>query len=77
MIRCCASLSPPVQNGEIPSMKSAALAKVRQKYLDEFVTTDLRFFLGTTQQYHFVTPNPWVIVGVLPIPVVRQLPLSL
>lgn len=46
----------------------AALAKVRQKYLDEFMKKDLHFFLGTTQQFHFVAPNPWVIVGVLPIP---------
>ena len=35
--------------------------------------TDLHFFLGTTQQFHFVAPNPWVIIGVLPIPHERQL----
>lgn len=46
----------------------AALAKVRQKYFDTFLATDLHFFLGTTQQFHFVAPNPWVIVGVFPIP---------
>ncbi|MFO7563484.1 MAG: hypothetical protein R6X02_12635 [Enhygromyxa sp.] len=45
-----------------------ALAKVRQKYLDEFVSTDLHFYLGTTQQWHQVAPNPWLIVGALPIP---------
>lgn len=50
-----------------------ALAKVRQKYFDEFLQTDLHFFLGTTQQFHFVAPNPWVIIGVLPIPHERQL----
>ena len=49
-----------------------ALAKVRKKYFDEFVTTDLHFFLGTTQQFHFIAPNPWVIVGVFPIPHERQ-----
>jgi len=49
-----------------------ALAKVRQKYFDEFQRTDLHFFLGTTQQFHFVAPNPWVIVGVFPIPHERQ-----
>ena len=49
-----------------------ALAKVRQKYFDEFQQTDLHFFLGTTQQFHFVAPNPWVIVGVFPIPHERQ-----
>ena len=46
----------------------AALAKVRQKYLDQFVAKDLHFYLGTTQQFHLIAPNPWVIVGVLPIP---------
>ena len=53
--------------------ESAALKKVRQKYLDEFLKRDLHFFLGTTQQFHFVAPNPWVIVGVLPIPHEGQL----
>lgn len=53
--------------------ESAALAKVKQKYLDEFCKTDLHFFLGTTQQFHFVAPNPWVIVGVFPIPHDTQL----
>lgn len=50
-----------------------ALTKVRQKYMDEFLQKDLHFFLGTTQQYHFIAPNPWVIIGVLPIPHERQL----
>jgi len=50
-----------------------ALAKVRQKYFDEFGRRDLHFFLGTTQQFHFVAPNPWVIIGVFPIPHERQL----
>jgi len=45
-----------------------ALEKVRQKYFDAFLKTDLHFFLGTTQQFHFVAPNPWVIIGVAPIP---------
>ena len=45
-----------------------ALSKVRSKYFDEFLQTDLHFFLGTTQQFHQVGPNPWVIVGVFPIP---------
>jgi len=45
-----------------------ALAKVREKYFDAFLRTDLHFFLGTTQQFHFIAPNPWVIVGVFPIP---------
>lgn len=49
-----------------------ALAKVRQKYFDAFLKTDLHFFLGTTQQWHSVAPNPWVIVGVFPAPHERQ-----
>lgn len=52
-----------------------ALAKVRQKYFGEFLKKDLHFFLGTTQQFHFVAPNPWVIIGVLPIPHDNQLEL--
>jgi hypothetical protein len=47
-----------------------AKKKVRQKYMDEFLKTDLHFFLGTTQQWHNVAPNPWVIVGVAPFPII-------
>lgn len=53
--------------------ESEALRKVRQKYFDSFTKTDLHFFIGTTQQFHQVAPNPWVIIGVLPIPHERQL----
>lgn len=49
-----------------------ALAKVKEKYFGEFLQKDLHFFLGTTQEWHFVAPNPWVIVGVFPIPHDRQ-----
>lgn len=52
--------------------EKTALEKVRQKYLDEFTRRDLHFFLGTTQQFHFVAPNPWVIIGVFPTPHDRQ-----
>jgi len=55
-------------NGDEPK----ALGKVRQRYLDDFTKTDLHFFLGTTQQFHFVAPNPWVIIGVFPVPHDRQ-----
>jgi hypothetical protein len=51
-------------NGDEP----AALDKVRQMYFDRFLQTDLHFFLGTTQQWHLVAPNPWVIIGVFPAP---------
>jgi len=53
--------------------ENLALKKVRAKYLDEFCQRDLHFFLGTTQQFHQFAPNPWVIIGVLPIPHERQL----
>ena len=49
-----------------------ALEKVRAKYLDEFLAKDLHFFLGTTQQFHFVAPNPWVIIGIFPVPLKMQ-----
>jgi hypothetical protein len=52
--------------------EEVALAKVREKYFDTFVKKDLHFFLGTTQQFHFVGRNPWVIVGVFPIPHLKQ-----
>jgi len=48
--------------------EKTALAKVREKYLDQFSTCNLHFFLGTTLQFHLRAPNPWVIIGVLPIP---------
>lgn len=38
------------------------------RYFDEFATTDVHFFLGTTLAWHKRAPNPWTIVGVLPIP---------
>lgn len=41
-----------------------ACEKIRQRYFDDFAKTkDLYFFLGTTKQYHFVGPNPFVIIG--------------
>ena len=55
--------------------EEGAIEKVRQKYVDQFLKTDLHFFLGTTQQWHSVAPNPWVIVGVFPIPHEHQLDL--
>lgn len=43
----------------------AANQLVRKKYFDTFVSQkDLYFFLGTTQRYHNVAPNPFLIVGV-------------
>lgn len=52
--------------------ETTAIAKVREKYMDEFLKKDLHFYLGTTQEYHQRAPNPWVIIGVLPIPYETQ-----
>jgi len=52
-----------------------ALEKVRIKYVDQFLKSDLHFFMGTTQQWHSVAPNPWVIIGVFPIPHEHQMSL--
>lgn len=41
-----------------------AIDDVRKKYFDDFAQTkDLHFFLGTTQQFHNVAPNPFIIIG--------------
>ncbi len=50
-----------------------ALEKVRDKYFNEFLEKDLHFFVGTLKQFHFRAPNPWVIIGVFPIPHERRL----
>lgn len=52
--------------------EKAALHKVRAKYFGEFLEKDLHFFLGTTKEYHSWAVNPWIIIGVLPIPHERQ-----
>ena len=42
-----------------------ACADVRRKYYDDFVLTkDTYLFLGTTKQFHFRSPNPFIIIGV-------------
>jgi hypothetical protein len=55
--------------------ETTALQKVRQKYMDQFLKTDLHFFLGTMQQFHGFSPNPWVIIGVFPAPYRNQMDL--
>jgi len=49
-----------------------ALSKVRQKYFDDFADKELHFFLGTTLRFHLIAPNPWMIIGVFPIPYEQQ-----
>jgi hypothetical protein len=44
--------------------EAKACADVRKKYLDDHARTkDVYLFLGTSQQFHFVGPNPFMIIG--------------
>ncbi len=44
--------------------ESIAIAKVREKYFDDFVKTkDLHLFLGTTKANHLRARNPFIIIG--------------
>ena len=43
--------------------ESVAIAKVREKYFDYFLTRDLYFFMGTTKQHHNLAKNPFIIIG--------------
>jgi len=41
-----------------------AIADVRKKYFDDFaLAKDLYFYLGTTQKNHYVSHNPFMIIG--------------
>jgi hypothetical protein len=41
-----------------------AISDVRKKYLDDFARTkDLHLFLGTSQLHHYVSHNPFIIIG--------------
>lgn len=41
-----------------------AVADVKKKYFDDFaLTKDLHFYLGTTQRNHYVSYNPFIIIG--------------
>jgi len=48
--------------------QQAAIEDVRKKYYDEYMQKDLYFFMGTSKQYHNVSPNPFLIIGVFPLP---------
>lgn len=44
--------------------EAKACEDVKKKYFDDFAKTkDLYLYLGTTQQHHFVAPNPFIIIG--------------
>ncbi len=52
--------------------EKAALDLVRKKYVDDFSNKDLYSFVGTTLQYHNVSQNPFVIIGVFYPPKTQQ-----
>ncbi len=44
--------------------EARAVEDVRKKYMDNFACTkDLHLFLGTTQKHHYVSHNPFIIIG--------------
>ena len=44
--------------------EAKACQDIVYKYLDDFARTkDLYLFLGTSQQFHFVGPNPFMVIG--------------
>ena len=44
--------------------EAKAVADVKAKYFDDFSKTkDLHLFLGTTKQHHYVSHNPFMIIG--------------
>lgn len=44
--------------------ESKAVEDVRKKYFDDFSKTkDLHFYLGTTKKNHYVSHNPFMIIG--------------
>ena len=44
--------------------EAKACNDVKRKYYDDFaLTKDLYFFLGTTRAFHFMAPNPFIIIG--------------
>ena len=50
-----------------------AVEKVREKYMNDFAKKDLYLFLGTTKQFHYIAPNPFIIIGVFYPPHEEQL----
>jgi len=44
--------------------EAKAVADVKTKYFEDFAKTkDLHLFLGTTKQHHYVSHNPFMIIG--------------
>jgi len=56
--------------------ETKAIADVRKKYFDDFAKTkDLYLFLGTSQVHHYVSRNPFMIIGTFHPKVQSQLSL--
>lgn len=56
--------------------ESVAIAKVREKYYNDFVLTkDLHFFLGTTLEFHMISKSPFLIIGTFHAPINSQISL--
>jgi hypothetical protein len=49
-----------------------AVAKVKQKYFQEFLKRDLHLFLGTTREWHGRGTNPFVVIGAFYPPIQHQ-----
>ena len=45
-----------------------AIEKVKSKYYDEYIKRDTYFFLGTTLSNHYISKNPFIVIGVFPLP---------
>ncbi len=44
--------------------ESKACQNVKKKYFEDFAKTkDIHLFLGTTREFHFMAPNPFIIIG--------------
>ena len=58
----------------VRALSTSAVAKVRQKYMDDFAKTkDLYLFLGTTYLHHVRRArNPFVIIGTFHPPPILQ-----
>lgn len=52
--------------------EEVAIEKVKQKYFGDFSKRDIYFFLGTTLKNHYVSKNPFIIIGVFYPPMPPQ-----
>lgn len=53
--------------------EEVALQKLKEKFFENYAKDrDLYFFLGTTRQYHGWAINPFIIIGLFPLPKVIQ-----